>query len=42
MDFFGLLLGIFGRLFFGGEINPAPTSAGSILWKEGAAADPDG
>ena len=42
MDFFGLFLGIFGRLFFGGDLGPAPTLAGPVPTKESATIDPDG
>lgn len=43
MDFFGLFLGFFGRLLFGGELVPASTpDAVTVLTKEGAQMDPDG
>lgn len=43
MDFFGLFLGIFGRLLFGDGLVPA--SAPGVITaptKEGAQMDPDG
>ena len=43
MDFFGLFLGFFGRLLFGGGLVPSLAPDAIIVpTKEGAQMDPDG